>query len=119
VADDWEAFSANPYQPEVASPPPLLEATYSLLLLDWPDQLEVVNALLLGGKRCIWFDLLMAMEIGLSGQDIQDELGYQGIEIHAKALYPIEGILAAIIAVDAEKETRARKALVSMRVVLL
>lgn len=125
MTDDWEQFSANPYQqqPEQAGSgtgmSPVAAATYPFLIFDWPDQLSVVNAMLLGGKKGIWIDLLEAERMGLSGQDIQNELKCRGIEMHARALYPLDGTIAAIIVVDVEKEEKARKILADMGVLLL
>ena len=124
MTDDWEQFSASPYQqqtqPDVPDPEAAIKLAlaYSFLIFDWPDQLSVVNAMLLGGKKAIWFDLLGAGEIGLCGQDIQGNLNRQGVVIHARALYPIEGTIAAVIVVDAEKEAAARQALADMGVLL-
>lgn len=123
MTDDWDTFSASPYQqPEqTGSGPgtsPVALATYPFLIFDWPDPLHVVSAMLLGGKKGVWLDLAAAEEMGLSSQDIQNRLKSQGIEIYAKALYSLEETVAAIIVVDAEDETRARKALASMGVLL-
>jgi len=119
--DDWETFSVSPYQQPGSGPgaSPVAIATGPFLLLDWPDSIETVNAILLLGRKGIWFDLLEAEQVGLSGQDIQNRLKRQGIEIHARALYPMQETITAIIVVDAEDEARARKALANMGVLLL
>lgn len=111
MADDWETFSASPYQqPAPAIPGMSLaqEAICPLLLLDWPDDLSVISAMILGGKKGVWLDLVAAEEMGLSGQDIQNRLKRNGIELHARALFPLEGTVAAIVVVDAEKEEQVR-----------
>lgn len=123
MTDDWERFSASPYQqPVVEQAGPgtsITSLVTEFLIFDWPDQLSVVSAMLLGGKKGIWIDLAAAEEMGLSGQNIQNTLARQGITIYARALYPMEeGSILAIIVVDAEKEDEARKILANMGVMI-
>ena len=115
--DDWQRFvsesdlyDVTPGPIQVADIEDLLHVSVAHLVdsLDWLEPAVVSAQVLLGGKE-VWFDYLQCLRVGMTGAQVENNLNDKGITVRAKLIVAVEGGVAAVVVVDADKEEQTRK----------